>query len=336
MSDPRVSDRPQHGRASSQSSLLEALKEHLISFATMDPPLRFISALAIAQLFAAAVLVALSNFSGPLRIADVKSGAPIYAHEWVFMASILSLALAWSFVITGALQAHWSVLLVVLGIFSYVVGADQMVVFAGVGHAVASARALIALRVGVIVTVSVFAFGGWLSARKRKNESGGWSLNETRSAFTLAFFAGMLCAYYALVFRYSAFIDPDLFSRKISHQMRNVALIVTPALLLAATDWVEMLEVSAEWLSHTARRFSLGLIGLAGAAGLFGVMMGWRGASEEIARRLHQWREDPLWLVYRLAIIGAVTFPLLVALRRVRIGRCPGWKFRFGRSRWPP
>jgi hypothetical protein len=92
--------------------------EHLISVRSMSPPLRLITAVAFGQLLAVALLLVLH----PLLDDQLATGTSGFSAPrvplWIFRASLISLALAVSFLLSGALQATWSLRLLTLGLFA--------------------------------------------------------------------------------------------------------------------------------------------------------------------------------------------------------------------------
>lgn len=96
-----------------------ALREKLISLRTMQPSLRLITGIAIAQLLATALLIAYHGSRLPTLDVAVSNGHVTKMPVAIFVLCVAFLILAWSFVLTGALRAQWLVRLAVLGLFSW-------------------------------------------------------------------------------------------------------------------------------------------------------------------------------------------------------------------------
>ena len=285
-------------------AIVAEIRDRIISFKTMDPPLRLLVALAIAQLIAAAILIGASSIGSQ-------------ANDWIFDATVVSLALAWSFVLCGALESHWSVMLLVLSLFTYVMWTDRI---AFAPSAAADPRAaLMSLRIVLLVLVWVLA--GYLSVRRRLNQMTSRQEQTLRFRLRFAFLALILLGYYFLVHHFLTRAGADLFYRKIGHEIRDVALIVTPALLLAATDWVDIIEVASQATGRDATRRSqwLLLVAVAGTTALVALIAGLADAPAALQQRLQNFKLDKYQILYEIGFIACVTIPLVIALRRTRI-----------------
>ncbi len=309
-----------HPSAESESlwrAIAEVVRERFISFRTMDPPLRLVAGVAIAQLVATAIMIGANSW-----LTDTT--------PWILPASIVSLAMAWTFVLCGAMESHWSVTLLVLLLFSYVIWADKAPFHLSPGHDPRSA--VMTLR--LVLSAAVWLLAGYVSLRRRSIRAG-----VVRRAGRLLFFrsrfavlAVLLLGYYLLLYHVTAETASGLFYAKINHQIRNIALIVTPALLLAATDWVDIIDVATRAIAQQAsltRRYNL-LVLAAGGIAIATLAFGLPSLPEVVRERIANVRKDELQLVYEIGLFAILMILLVIVLRRTQIpppeeGIVPFW-----------
>ena len=263
-----------------ERGLLGLFLERAISLRTMDGPLRLAMGLALAQLLAAAVLI-------PLRGVDPRSVGlfapgtqPAWIPQAVFWFSVGSLAMAWTYLLGGALESHPGIGILGLALFtaSLYPGYEQ----------VASVPALVAPALALLVALWAV---GLIRAR--------WSHREAAASAGRLGHGGMasLGALFALVLGihlaiWNSVRAPDqgrLFALGFTVELASLSLFLVPVLTLVGGDFGEWADLMGSRLAGLTDRMrgSLALAGVAAtvAAALCAwalLQLRWRAAPELI------------------------------------------------------
>lgn len=95
-----------------------SLRDKVISWRSMQPPLKLITGVAVAQLLAAGAIIALHGAPGPQINLGLQSGHAVHMVEMYFWVSVAFTCISVSFLMSGALMMRWPVRLLALVIFT--------------------------------------------------------------------------------------------------------------------------------------------------------------------------------------------------------------------------
>ncbi|MFZ0214483.1 MAG: hypothetical protein WAM30_00915, partial [Candidatus Dormiibacterota bacterium] len=98
--------------------LAGTFREKVISVRSMEGRLLMPTALAIAIVIAAAILLATRSLDWPRVSAGIQNGVLTAVPLPVAIVAALALVLGWSFVLTGALHAHLALRIAGLGLYT--------------------------------------------------------------------------------------------------------------------------------------------------------------------------------------------------------------------------
>lgn len=247
-----------------------SLKERLISWPSMRPPLRLITGVAIAQLLAAGLIVALHGVGFRQINLGLQSGRDVEMAQPYFWISIVFAILAIAFLMTGALLMRWPLRLLALAIFSaFIILPIAPASFTSVRMVVV---ALIWLW-GAMITVAL-ADPTWgaekrdlyhrlrttilrrlapLRARLR------WVGGPLLPARTLAILLLALAALYLALLATTGWMQGSnnlLFQLTIGTQLQTLSFALVPFLFLAGSDFAELGELLASGLASATRAVS--------------------------------------------------------------------------------
>lgn len=244
-----------------------SLKERLISWPSMRPPLRLITGVAIAQLLAAGLIVALHGLKFHQINLGLQSGRDVEMAQPYFWISIVFVMLAIAFLMTGALLMRWPLRLLALAIFSaFIILPIAPAPFTSVRVAVV---ALVWVW-GAMITIAL-ADPEWgaekrdlyhrlrtpflrrlapLRARLR------WVGGPLLPARTLAILLLAQAALYLTLLATTGWMrQPNnlLFQLTIGTQLQSLSFVLVPFLFLAGSDFAELGELLASGVASAAR-----------------------------------------------------------------------------------
>lgn len=239
------------------------LRERLIDVVTLRSDLRLIVGVAVAQMLAAALLLALKNAAGgifePSVYAfpgDTGNGLQLISAAAFFIGVALTTA-AWAFLLTGAYRAGIVIRLIVFGLFIGFFAIERDALY-GLGAGVHAAVYLLLAAIAVIGIVT------WPAEHRRivSDASPGPVYSLVRSLMPLLLFL-LVAAIYAAVFLAShaadsgqTFSSPDqtqvsTFTNDVFDQLDNVQYLLIPVLVLAGSDFSEWGQLA---VARVARR----------------------------------------------------------------------------------
>lgn len=134
-----------------EAGLGAALREKVISLRTMQPALRLITGIAIAQLAASVLLIALHGLRLPMLEVGWSGVHVTQMPVAIFVICVVFLTVSWSFVLTGALRSQWIVRLAALGFFSW------LMLFPP------APSAMILVRYGLVALLWLWGIAMWLA-----------------------------------------------------------------------------------------------------------------------------------------------------------------------------
>lgn len=213
--------------AHGSESFRELLRERLISIGTMDRRLRLLVGAAVAQLLVAALMIALRGVDMPRIVGDIagndeQSVIPLAT----FVVAVVLAVVAWSFVLAGALQAHWLVRIVIVGLFGWSVAVEEDVPGATFGGTVAACVLCAALIVLTLATI----------VRDRREPHPHPRLLGWRFALVLPLVAGLFITAWLSS---SAGGDPENFQVSVAQHLYYLQYALIPLLVLAGADFAD-------------------------------------------------------------------------------------------------
>jgi hypothetical protein len=242
----------------------DILRQRAISLRTLSAPLRLIVWLAIAQLILIGVAISARDLGlSAMVVSTADDGSPIMMPTMSFALSLLSLAFAFSFLLTGALKSPWYVRFPLLIIFSLaaivqvggVIPAPEDPTVSLEAHSLAGTLSV--AEVGVLLLLWMWALVvmliDWRATRRGKEQG------EQGQRFpwaTYLFVLALLIIHGALVeISVVNFTGVSLFS--FSEGLTTIAqwlfLLLIPLFFLAGTDYAEVGEVVAAHTGHLLR-----------------------------------------------------------------------------------
>ena len=242
------------------------LRERLIDVMTLRSDLRLIVGVAVAQMLAAALLLALKNASGgifePSVYAfpgDTGNGLQLISAAAFFIGVALTTG-AWALLLAGAFRAGIVIRLVVFGLFVgfFAIERDAL---DGLGADVHVAVYLLIAAIAVIGVVS------WSPEHRRivNDDSPTGVYGALRALMPLVLFV-LVGSIYAAVFLAShaadsghTFTSPDqtqvsTFANDAFDQLDNVQYLLIPVLVLAGSDFSEWGQLAVARLARRVRR----------------------------------------------------------------------------------
>lgn len=264
-----VSRRPEHEMHAAHidevaAPLREVLRERLIDVVSLRRDLRLIVALAVAQLLAAALLLALKNASGGVFAPSLYAfpgeggnGIQLVSVATFFIGVALATA-AWAFLLAGAFRAGVVVRAVVFGVFLGAMFIERDALDnLGVGVHVA-----VYVLVGVIAVIGVAT---WPFEHRRIVDDAhpGRVYSTVRSAMPLLLFL-LVAGIYTAVFLASSAADagqnltPDqtqvsVFTNDVFDQLGNIQYLLIPILVLTGSDFGEWGQLAVARLARRLR-----------------------------------------------------------------------------------
>lgn len=296
-----------------REGILSMLRERMIKLEGMPRSLRLITGLTFGQMLAVAVLMVLQLLPQPMLAVSWQNRQTTQMPVVVFVTSVLFLAVAWTFVLSGAIHGHWLLRLPVLGIFTFVLLSEP------VPELVVLVRALM-----------LVALWGWAAGivvarwwRRRKGATGG---QVPQRAGPLPLATMLFVALWLVIYDVALLWGADwgqgpgnmLFPACITVQLEQLALFLVPVLFLAGSDLAELGEAVSDRAVHALARLRspMPLVALSVAVPL--AIVGWLVA--------HDNRSPGAWVavgLQALVITAVVALLLAVVARWARIGDWP-------------
>ncbi|HUZ19380.1 MAG TPA: hypothetical protein VMU75_02275 [Acidimicrobiales bacterium] len=306
--------------------LLEVFRDRRIALTTMDAPLRLATGGALACLVGAALLIALRDVGGAAVVLPVTAGVRTTLSSPLFIATLVLISVGFGYVLTGAVLAHRPLALAVVLVLTGAMGQQTGVLGIGGFAVLLPGWALLATR-GLLVAIVVVAAVAMLARRGRPGDA---EQDRRLRAALLVVYCGLFGAYLLVLYAASPTVGGlTLFPGTVNLLMVGVALLTTPILQVAAADFGEWGQLSAERL--------LGAVGRLAP-----------GAHAREARRRFARTAVPAAGCVALAAIAWVTQSGEPAHRLVRLGQgvglfavaagalvVLGHALRLGRQTWP-
>lgn len=279
---------------------------------TLAPPLRLFFWMALGQLLAIAVLVALHAHLGQPITAVVQVDRTLQVPVAILVTVILFLWVAWSFLLGGAIAGHWLLRAPILAVFTYVL----------LHNSVFAVPAVFALWLPVAVWGWALAASlvPWAARRRALGPRGAILLDRVRLWFsytrTVPLIAGAIALYFACMMiplgwsRWS-----HLASFYATDHLDSMTYFLVPVLFLAGSDLAEMSEAVADRVTSLAclPRIPWGIIVLATA---FAGFIIWHslviGASPQVVLP---------WMLSQLVLVALLCGVILAIVRWADVGQ---------------
>jgi hypothetical protein len=246
----RPHDRDDHdqqhaaGHAAEHESFRAQVRERVIGLRSMDRRLRLVVGAAVAQLVVAAIMVALRDLHVPSVIGDVTDGEESSIPVATFVVAVSFLTVSWSFLLAGALHAHWALRVPAFALFfwSFLVEADTVTDrTAGLVAALALMAAIAALTVASIVR------------DRQRDRHPSATLFLSRLLLLIPLVGGL----YLTAWLGSQSTDnTENFTTAVAQQIYNLEYVLIPVLVLAGADfadWGQLLGARAGEALRAAR-----------------------------------------------------------------------------------
>ena len=192
----------------------------------MDRPLRLITGFALAQLLAIAVAIAVRNVGAPYVVVKLEAnhgevGVPLM----LFIACLVFLTLAWSYVLTGAMHAHVVVRFVALVAFTLAMRAFLIYGYSNIWTGIAIIAAV--WLVGVAITLLDFR-----PARRGQEDR---AHTARVRIVTFVVILVLLAAFWSV----GAASNPDGVGFGVYEQLFTLTFYLIPLLFIAGVDFAE-------------------------------------------------------------------------------------------------
>ena len=309
------------------STMREVFRDRRIAVRTMDVPLRIATASTIAGLLGAAVLIWLRGAAAPQVALGVTAGAQVTLSLPLFVATMVLLSVGCGLLVSGALFARLVVAIVGLVCLTALIGWTTGILGIG-GYLVplpdwASWATRIALGLVWVVAAGTLWF--------RRGRHGDAGEDRGLRIAVMIVVAALFGGYFFILWVASPIINGlTLFPQSVNLLMKDVGLLATPMLMIAAVDFGEWGELSAQRLAslpvlrHPAgrsrRRVYIVPAGLASVALVYGLFF-------ENGTPLER-----VWIVGQSVILLGIVVAILIAVARMgRISR-GAWPTKLGFS----
>jgi hypothetical protein len=227
------------------------LRERVISIGSMPVRLRLITGFAIASGIAAAIATAVQALPIHFPMIELSSmnGQLVETSVPVFILTLITLIVAWTYLLTGAFHSHWAVRLVALSAFSLTMWYQRLLVSVD-GLTIVAALLLGALWVWGLLTLV------WDQAQKRRGNGDkrhGSRVTWTTFVVVLIMVAGL----YALGYISAEQVgSTTLFASALTVNLLLLGFCLLPILLMAGVDFAEWGEIISVRVGRAANRFT--------------------------------------------------------------------------------
>ena len=219
---------------------------------TDDRRLRLVTGLALAQLIACALLLLIRDWPMPsISIASsdgelIEIGIPIFSLVIVFSA------VAWTYLLAGAIRAHIAIRVIGLVLFT---GAFALLGWLPLSNALAAglpAALLVPIAAGILIGTWWIALISWHPARANPGQ-----LSIARFALLLA----LILALYLDCWLAARSIGNSIgFGLGITNQLFFIQFLLVPVLILTGADLAEWSQATAEALFHATHKLRLRVV----------------------------------------------------------------------------
>jgi hypothetical protein len=192
----------------------------------MDGRLRLVVGAAVAQVLVAALMVGLRSAGIPHIVGDVTNGEESTIPVATFVVATVFVTVAWTFVLAGALHAHWSLRVLIVGLFCWSVLVERDVPAQTTGGEIAAI-----LLLAVIAGITVFTI-----VRDRRASAPSSRLLAARVALLFPLVAGLFITAWLSA---QAADQLEYFTTSVSDHLYNLQYALIPLLVLAGADFAD-------------------------------------------------------------------------------------------------
>jgi hypothetical protein len=301
-------------RRGDSRTLRQTFGERRIAIASMDRHMKLATAGALGCMVGAAVLVAGRDIGGGRISIGVTGGVATTLSTPLFDATLALLAIGMGYLVSGIILADRAVALIALLVVTGLLGFETGILgLPGADYPLPSWAAW-ATR-GLLVAIWVLGGAAQRARRSRQRDSA----EDHRLRMAVLFGSTLIMGGYLVILRIAgpAGGDPSAFATSVTLIMVNVGVLATPLLQVAATDFAEWGELSAERLHHHSRR-SLPEWAAPAAGSTALVIVGIGRGGETVG--------------HTLAVVGEALLLLGIG---AAVGLAVSRGFRLGRLDWP-
>lgn len=228
-----------HSIHSQAPAIWRRFRDRWIHVGDMDQPLRLITWVAVAQLFASAVLLFFARRPGQPVEVGTYEGQPLNITPLVFRTCVVFLLVAWSFVLAGTSRVRISLLL----------GLSILTI--------ATRPPLNPKRMFVLWLLFTGVIWCWGLLRLHRNRKASQRVDDLRwpaMLRTMLFLILSLTLYYSMAWVLLHKSSTTTFPHLINDQMFNFSLFLVPVLFLAGADAAAICELGADFASELIAR----------------------------------------------------------------------------------
>jgi hypothetical protein len=227
--EPELDHRPQlHGTWAK-------IRERFIHFWSLEPPLRLLTVLAMAQLLASALLLIV--YQAPTNRLPLDVQGHVYMERWIFDVSIAFFVVAWAVVLVGV-SAGPMALVVVLGLLTITTLPWPL-----------ASRDTVMVWAVMVVAIWSWAVVTW-RYRRRLREQHALTVPWSHTLTSVLFLVGVLGAAYGILGLRLSREGPGAFPAFVTEHLFRFSLCLVPILFLTGKECAEI----AELVAHTVVR----------------------------------------------------------------------------------
>lgn len=236
------------------ASLLQEMRHRLIHWPSMSRPLRLVTGLAVAQIIAAAVIVVLGavpSIGGHFASVSLYTvdNQLVSTSMPVFIATLVFVAAAWGYLLSGVAHGHPVVQVTGLALFTWLTfsGWDQLTIDVGT----------LWVAIALVAAIWLVAGGAMLLHRRARLRHGSTDGSALATAATVVLLALLVGGLYLNSYAASRSLNaPLLFTGQLSLELSALSVLLIPLLLMAGVDFAELADlVGRRAGAFTARRF---------------------------------------------------------------------------------
>lgn len=231
----------------------QEVRVKVISWRSMQPSMRLITAVGIAQLLAAGLVIALHGVPSPQMSLGLQSGHSVHIAVPYFWLSVIFTCIAISFLMTGSLLLRWPIRLLALILFS------AFTLLPGVLYPYAAIR--VALVIALWLWAWVIALGHSAAPPEAPvkpsspQRLAAWARRAPLPALTLCVTLLIEVTLYLVLLATTGWTRDSNLIFQLSFQAESqiLAFVLVPVLILAGSDFAELGELIGSGIANATR-----------------------------------------------------------------------------------
>ena len=230
----------------------QEVRAKVISWRSMQPSMRLITAVGIAQLLAAGLVIALHGVPSPQMSLGLQSGHAVHIAVPYFWLSVIFTCIAISFLMTGALLLRWPVRLLALILFS------AFTLLPGVLYPYAAIRVALVIALWLWAWVIALGHSAAPEAPARPTPPqrlAAWARHAPLPALTLGILLLIEVTLYLVLLATTGWTRDSNLIFQLSFQAESqiLAFVLIPVLILAGSDFAELGELIGSGIANATR-----------------------------------------------------------------------------------